>query len=294
MGDEERRYATARLYGRASLGAAGAAVALLLVSVLPRGGGEPAALGTAPPAEPVPRAVSLASAAPRPADGGTVRIVEHGFTALRDASGEHRVSWGLVLENTSRTSAVSVPVTVGILDRHGAQLIGKTGDYARHRSTPYIMPGARYGIGDATYVKRAGAARLTFALGAAEWLPPGDPRAPRLTASLVKGDLYRVDTMQPFLLGDPPRAEVHRERRHDLAVTFRVDSGAPEVLPDGHASAVLRDSRGRIVGGTGPADTVPWTRFPPGWSIQRIAATGVPPTVDVKRIEVYPEPYYRL
>ena len=73
------------------------------------------------------------------------------------------------------------------------------------------MPGARYGIGDATYVKRAGAARLTFALGAAEWLPPGDPRAPRLTASLVKGDLYRVDTMQPFLLGDPPRAEVHRE-----------------------------------------------------------------------------------
>ncbi|HEU5024036.1 MAG TPA: hypothetical protein VFV01_03860 [Spirillospora sp.] len=294
MDDDERRYATARLYGRASLAAAVAAVALLLAFARPWGSGEPAARGATPPANPFPQPSVVASPAAKPADGGTVRIVEQGFTPLRDASGEYRVSWGLVLENTSRTTAVSVPVTVGILDRRGAQLIGKTSDYARHRSTPYIMPGARFGIGDDTYVTRAGAARLTFRLGAAQWLPPSDPRAPRLTASLVKGDLYRVDKLQPFLLGSPPRAEVHRERRHDLSITFRVESGAREVLPDGHASAVLRDSRGRIVGGTGPADTVTWTRFPPGWSIQRIRTKGVPPTVDVKRIEVYPEPYYRL
>ncbi|QKG25106.1 hypothetical protein [Actinomadura verrucosospora] len=294
MGDDEGRHSTARLYGRASLGAAVAAAALLLAFAPPWGGGGTAAQGATPSPGPSPQVTAVASPAPKAADGGTVRIVEHGFTELEDASGEHRVSWGLVLENTSRTSAVAVPVTVGILDRGGAQLIGKVSDYARHRSTPYIMPGARYGIGDDTYVKRAGAARLTFRLGAAGWVPPGDPRAPRLTASLVKGKLYRVDKRQLFLLGDPPRAEAHRERRHDLTITFRVESGAPGLLPDGHASAVLRDTKGRIVGGTGPADTVTWTRFPPGWSIQRIRSRGVPPAVDVTRIEIYPEPSYQL
>ncbi|MBO2456828.1 hypothetical protein [Actinomadura violacea] len=294
MGDGEGRHPAAKLYGRASLCAAVAAVALLLAFARPWGSGESAAQGAAPSPGPSPQISAFATPAPKAADAGTVRIVDHGFSTRRDAAGEEQVSWGLVLENTSRTSAAAVPVTVGILDRGGAQLIGKVSDFARHRSTPYILPGARYGIGDDTYVKRAGAARLSFALGAVQWLPPGDQRVPHLTASLVKADLYRVDKTQFFWLADPDRAEMRRERRYDLSITFRVESGASAVYDDGHASAVLRDSRGRIVGGTGPADTDAYTSFPPGWSVQAIHTRGVPRTVDVKHIEIYPEPSYQL
>ncbi|WP_395105432.1 hypothetical protein [Actinomadura sp. SCN-SB] len=287
MDEDEESYRLAQAINRPSLWTAVAVFALLVAFARPGGAGEPVLAD-----EPAPKPRVLASPSASAADGGTVRIVEHGFTRLRDPSGEHRVSWGLIVENTSRTSVVSVPVTVDILDARGRQLITKTSGHARDRRTAFIPPGGRFGLGDDTYVAGGGARRLRFTLGKAEWLKPGDPRAVRLTASLVKGDLYRVDRDQFYLLGAPLRAEVHRTRRHDLTITFRVESGASEVLEDGKASAVLRDSAGKIVGGTHPADTAPWTRFPPGWSIQRIRATGVPPTVDPKRIEIYPQPRY--
>ncbi|GLZ06605.1 hypothetical protein Acsp03_40710 [Actinomadura sp. NBRC 104412] len=287
MDEDEQSYRLAQAINRPSLWTAVAVFALLVAFARPGGADEPV---LADESGPKPRV--LASPSASAADGGTVRLVEHGFTRLRDPSGEHRVSWGLIVENTSRTSVVSVPITVDILDARGRQLITKTSAHARERKTAFIPPGGRFGLGDATYVARDGARRLRFTLGKAEWIKPNDLRAVRLTASLVKGDLHRVDRDQFYLLGEPLRAEVHRTRRHDLTITFRVESGASEVLGNGHASAILRDSTGKIVGGTHPADTVSWTRFPPGWSIQRIRATGVPPTVDPRRIEVYPQPSY--
>ncbi|MFI0354160.1 hypothetical protein [Actinomadura sp. 9N407] len=196
------------------------------------------------------------------------------------------------MENTSKKMAVSVPITLGIRDGKGKSLATKASAYAHHRTIGGLMPGARFGIGDNTYVRRAGAKKIDFKLGRTEWLPPTDQRVVQLTASDVKADLYPVDKEQLYLLGDPTRMEVHRDQRYDLDITFKVHSRHPLPLNDGKANAILRDKHGKIVGGTHPSDTDTWARFAPGWSVHRIETGGVPPTVDASRIEVYPQPSY--
>jgi hypothetical protein len=174
------------------------------------------------------------------------------------------------------------PVTLSILDARGRDLLRSPQD--KRRETAYIPPGARFGIGDSDYVRRPGATKLTFQLGRPQWLPPNS--IPRLTGRFVSGKLYRDDDRYIYA-GSPQHT-----RRHDLTLTYRVDSHVPEVLPYGRASAILRDARGKIVGGTHPADSASWGGFPPGWSHQRINADAVPPTSDLTRTEIYPQPSY--
>ncbi|MDL4772936.1 hypothetical protein [Actinomadura xylanilytica] len=276
----ERRLLTGPLGNRASLAAA--LVCAVLIGVL----AWPSQMDAPLPAPPPPRVRQITTAKDDSGDDGRARTVEHGFTALEDAAREHLVSWGVILENTSHRMTARLMVTVTILDRAGKPVLTEQLDAD-------IEPGKRFGLGDTAYVKRPGARTMKIELSRPEWWPTTSavpPLAP-VTASQVKGRLRKYDDDQFYLVSGPkgPRAEVHRERRLDLDLTFRVDSGHRTTLDNPWAIAILRDRSGRILGATKRIDSDPQAKYPPGWSFQKIRARGVPAATAVERTEVYPQ-----
>lgn len=259
-------YVTAPAANRLSQGLALATLALLALTYLawPSNAAEPAPAATRTPTRPTPPP----SPSPRPNDDGTVRIVEHGFTVERMERDAYQITWGVIVENTSRTTAASVPVTLSLLDGKGRKLPTTMTRYVRDRPTAYIMPGARFGLGDHshTYTRHPGTKAIKFELGAPAWLPPGDPRAPDLTATVLK--------------------TTPRQGRNDLDITFKVQARVQDVVHHAQANAILRNEQGEIVGGTSPSTTLP--SLPPGWSIRRMKVHDAPSTADPARTEVHP------
>jgi hypothetical protein len=224
-------------------------------------------------------------------DGGELRIVESGFTPITDVAGEPMVTWGLVVENTSRETAASVTVNLDILDQHGDSLVTEISDYATTREISLVMPGQRAGIGDATYVTAPDVAEMSFRLDNPRWLPVANTVFP--VAALTAGDIEtsREDGRRVLMYWDEEGIRPVEAEHGPLVVQFRVESGYDRILDDPSAQAVFRDRDGTIVGGTHPGDTDLWTTIPPGWSIQRIrTGDGPPASADLARTEVYVYP----
>jgi hypothetical protein len=225
-----------------------------------------------------PRAALTATPAPAPMapTGGEIRIVEQGLSPMWDGNEKEMVTYGIIVENTSRDwAAVKTQATIRVTDSGGKPLTDLTGRTSTViREIGVILPGQRVGIGADTHVDRPGAVSILVEIGESTWLPPDNEliRVAKVTAGGVK--TVRQDTGSAVSLG------------------FTVDSEYPTILEKPSAQAIFRDSAGRIVGGTAPGRTNPADRYGPGRSTGRIDATyGRPATTDDTQTEVYISPF---
>ncbi|MGH3747958.1 MAG: hypothetical protein ACRDT8_11220, partial [Micromonosporaceae bacterium] len=126
---------------------------------------------------------------PSPPGGGTVRLVEQGFSVTLDEGEEVRypeLTYGLVFENTSDVVAAFVEVRIRARDSSGKVLKGSGSLSDNHRDTRvmrneilYLLPGERVGMSDAGYMDRHEDARrvakLEVSIAKVEWWPPENP-----------------------------------------------------------------------------------------------------------------------
>jgi hypothetical protein len=217
----------------------------------------------------------------RAPDGGVIRVVDQGVSALTDPSGKPLASYGVVVENTGRgLVAVKVALSVRLTGADGRPVHdtvqGTAGSDATNRIVIQVFPGQRAGIGATTYVDRPGVAGIHVDAGPATWLPSGN--------GLVEVAALDASGVAVKVPGG----------RFPAVVTFTVTSGFHEAVDHPAAQAVFRDAAGRIVGGTGPDRTNPADRYGPGTSHGEIDVTyGLPRGTDATRTEVYLAPTAR-
>jgi hypothetical protein len=263
----------------------GGATALVLLTsaaiglVAARCGGDsspgptPGASGSHMPATPV-------KAAQAPGGGG-LRVVESGVSMVSNSLGETMATYGILLENTSRTQvAFDAQVVITMLDAAG-RLVTDTFENSDRvtDNLRFALPGQRVGLGRYTYVPRGRTvASVRVEFGDAWWLPPADVRIAPLTTS-------RVTTSVTQIL-------IRGRYRPEVRVDFTVDNGYP-IAVNRTPVALLRNAAGTIVGGTGPeekAESV-FGHFTPGRSKGEIRSIGSPPPgMDLTRTEVYVYP----
>ncbi|MEV4757579.1 hypothetical protein AB0J86_21040 [Micromonospora sp. NPDC049559] len=209
-------------------------------------------------------------------DGGSIRMVEQGLSSIWDGAGKEMVTYGIVVENTSRDrAAVKTKVTIRITDGSGKAITDlDAGSPAVAREIGVVLPGQQVGIGGDVYVDRPGAASLLVEIAGATWLPPENELIPvaRLGASEI-----RTQAASPG---------------PGTTITFAVDSEYPDALQAPKAQAIFRDSLGQILGGTGPNRTAADNRYAPGRSQGQIRLPhGRPDKTDDSRTEVYLSPF---
>ncbi len=209
----------------------------------------------------VPTAVS-----PQASDGGTVRVVEQGFTQVGQDRGG--VSLGAMLENTSKLVAYRTRITFHILDgaghdaaaSHQTQLI---------QEIPIILPRQRVGAGTFAYVAdapqfaKATVATFTLEVSGTQWLPSG-AGIPAYHATYAGGE--------------------------PGVIRYTIANPSCRALESRGVAAVLRDSKGTIVGGAlGVVASPQRTPCSPGTYPESMASQGdVPSTADSARTEVFP------
>jgi hypothetical protein len=197
-------------------------------------------------------------------DGGQVRVVESGYTAAVVDDGV--VTFGAVLENTSKERAAGVAVTARFFDSKGDEV--RFLDSGLNSRPAVILPGERMGFGD------------QFDLG---HIRPGD-RAP------ARMDLkVRTSSWWP---GSRVARVVVSDVRHTLdgvqdVFSFTVDSGLDLSAGVQQTVIIVRDRAGKMVGGLVPSRPLkPW---PPGRSTQRVVLPHmyVPKSAVLAQAEVY-------
>ncbi len=227
-----------------------------------------------------------------PGDEDKVRIVEQGFSPIKDSGNENLVSYGAILENTDRKRAAVVTLSLRIADKRGKSLVTRLSDYALTRVVTLIMPGQRTGIADCVYITSSDVAALRFTVTKVGWLTV-DPKH-RYSASLKASVLdTRVrkghgDTL--YWGKDGLRAVRTGDR---LVVRFEVESDYTGLLGDPEVAVVFRNSKGAIVGGSREIFDV-YSEFPPGTSEhEMLVKYGPPEGIDPSRTGVYPYPVER-
>jgi hypothetical protein len=205
-------------------------------------------------------------------DGGTVRVVEQGFTARTSPTGRPLVSYGFVLENTSKTQAArDTVVVVSLADAQGRSIT----DYiiSPKRAIGAILgPGQRTGAGWNSRVDNPGTTKISLRVTRTTWTPAG-------ARQRVNGH----DLAPAALTADAVRASTG-------LVSFTVHSAYPTTLSTVWADVVYRNATGRIVGGTNTRLNGHWltSSYPPGTSPGRLAdPIGPPPGAALERTAVY-------
>jgi hypothetical protein len=198
-------------------------------------------------------------------DGGTVRVVEQGFTTGATRTGRPFVSYGFVLQNTSRSRAVrSMVVDVRFRTAAGDSVTDYIVSPKRTVNIP-LRPGQRAGVGWNSRVDNAGTTRVTVRVLRVSWT--GSAISPGLTADTVSVA--------------PP------------AISFTVHSQYPSVLTRIWADVLYRNANGRIVGGTNSRLSGRWisSSYAPGESAGRMVdELGPPPGTDLAHTDVYLHP----
>jgi hypothetical protein len=217
---------------------------------------------------------------PEAPDGGTIRVAEQGFTAGTTHAGRPIVSYGFVLENTSRKwTARNTVVTVSLTTATGRSVT----DYfiSPNRTVGAIIaPHQRTGAGSNSRVDLTGTARVSIRFRNTVWTPK-DLKLPvggeLLAPALLTADTVMV-TPGPGGPGLP------------ATVAFTAHSGYPIVLRKVWADVIYRDGSGRIVGGTNTRLTGRslTATYPPGSVLARlIDQNGPPGPADPARTAVY-------
>ena len=213
-------------------------------------------------------------------DGGTIRVVEQGFTAGTSRTGRPIVSYGFVLQNTSRHwTARNTVVRVSRTTATGRSVT----DYSLSPiwTVGAIMaPGQRAGVGQNGRVDLAGTTNVSIRFRTTVWTP-AKTKLPVNGASLAPAALTADAVTTQRDPGGPGLP---------ATVSFTVHSGYPIVLNKTWTDVIYRDVDGRIVGGTntrlyGRALT---TSHPPGSSRGRLVDQNGPPAgADLTRTGVY-------
>lgn len=232
----------------------------------------------------LPGAASSATAA---SDDGEVTIVEQGHRRIADVAGAPQVTWGAMVENTSEEMAAVVQLKLAILDSDGESLNKKHGDYALDPRVPGVLPGQRTGVGDAVYVDSDGVDKVEIEIAEVTWYPLDNtnPDFAELQVSKVTTSWVNKGEEVPYWGDDGVGS--HVDRRGDLVVRFRVDSGYDRLVVRPGACAIFRHD-GEIVGGA-PLDSMDSkAELPPGWSKQYLKVKyGPPEQIDEKQTKVY-------
>jgi hypothetical protein len=240
-------------------------------------GGAPAAAASPSAFTRAPGTVSTGRVAP---DRGTLRIAESGFTNITTPSGGPAVSWGVVLSNSSRSAVAAVLLKFTYRVRDGRLI--KVREFSRTAKAAEIMPGSRAGIGGVAQLPSRVSATVRVSVDSVLWTVTSKRHA--LRASNLTTE-WRDQGRQAEYWKHPTAAA---NRRGNLYLTFRVDSGFPTVLSYPAVTAIYRDGHGRIVGGA-PFDTLGTdVLVPAGWSEQTVRMWYPPPAGAVEgKTEVY-------
>lgn len=258
-------------------------VALSLMGLLLAG---PAACtngGTDDPS-PSPRATGRPTPAPTvftsPPDGGTLTVVEAGFSTVQgDGETPGAVSYGVIIENASGAAALNSFVSIWLIDSAGERIGGPaSGEPSLRARLTRLLPGERVGVGATEPSYDGEVADLQVEVeAAAEWVSP------------LGSENW---LLQPVVARD-----VATERGADsTTIAFTVDAGyTSEMVPGGLGSygeyvAIFRDAAGAVVGGAGCcAEPVGAAEVvTPGQSREELHLDhGVPARADDARTEVY-------
>ncbi|MGC4959067.1 hypothetical protein ACLQ2P_38195 [Actinomadura citrea] len=208
-----------------------------------------------------------------------MRVVEKGFSTARDRGNRPKLSYGFVLENTSRRAIVVPSIKISFTDASGHRL--EINPDKLRQSAPFILPGQRHGMGGTFGLLAARKARkLEIEIARPLWVPVGTPPStvnqPELGARFAEVKASKI------------RAERTRGR---MRLTFTVESGYTTALTNPHFTVVFRDRSGMIVGGSD--DYIkPDTKLEPGGSTHFFETwEGLPEGTVDQRSQVYIDPF---
>jgi hypothetical protein len=226
-------------------------------------------------------AITCGEAAP---DGGTIDVVESGFSMLNEPDEDPELSYGVVLENTSRDYlAILTLVVIHLTDADGdrANDIIKSPPSPPAQAVHTIFPGQRVGIGEEIAIDLDAIHEHTVEVGVSAWIPIEQVRD--------VGKATATDLEFDGAAGEPARI--------GFRVVPTVDpsgSGPSSVsISEAQSWAIFRDASGDIAGGAsgppgtswnGMTDTNPITGF--------VQISPVPNRADETRTEIYVSPFY--
>lgn len=252
-------------------------VAILLMSGLAGcGGADGKEMSSLPSTAEASPSVSLPYA--KPPDGGRVRVAEKGFSVTTDGIGGSMISYGVVLENTSRY----VPrfgVGVRVLNSAG-KAIRTGGNPSPERelghSVSYIHPGKQYGLGNIVYLfGSTDVAKLKIEIGEIEWWPADSTEE-------------MLGTTQTFFRVKITNVAVESPHgRFDTVLSFTVQSGRKDDIDPLCVQGVFRNGEGKLVGGTRPTSAD--RPLPPGDAVVREIGVrhGAPDNIDGSKSELF-------
>jgi hypothetical protein len=235
--------------------------AVLVLAVAGCTGGKPKPTPTPTP--------SLTSQAPvegvTAPDGGTLRVTEQGVSQIKDRNGQVMVSFGVIVENTSRNYlANNTKLTVRLTKASGVPVVDRVehGQY-----TAFVtFPQHRTGLGAQVYVGAPGTTRIQVRVGPSTWAPRGNALFADIAASDVRTQHTPGSTTFSFALTSAYRR----------TVTGR------------YVNVILRDRSGLLIGGAGLGITRDCAAVPPGKSTCSIGTNYPLPAGAVdSRTEVY-------
>ncbi|KAB2340587.1 hypothetical protein [Actinomadura rudentiformis] len=236
-----------------------------------------------------PERPSAGVTATKAPDGGQLRLVDRGLSVFPGPGNGARfrpeakaagrdynvVSWGILIENTSKWAATLTLVDVHLVDAAGVALSKTDYDRPKAETIAVIRPGERFGMGLTQNLAKPGKPRkrlrtpadLQVQIGQSAWFPPNSRSNEfvKITASEIKTP-------------------------HDgrATVSFTMESPSHQ---QAWATALFRNAAGKIIGGTGHCEDSfgdqPERVVAPGRSRGTINTRYVVPHVAAARTEVY-------
>jgi hypothetical protein len=206
-------------------------------------------------------------------------VAESGFTVTSGSGGESRVSYAIVLENTSPDyAAFQVGVDVGWVDEAGESVPvqAPAGDPTREHDVKWIPPGGRWVLTDVVDVTGEPA---EFVLDFAEDAPGNR--------------WFAYDRIEGFGELAVTASDV-RDGADDFEPTVTVESTFPETLNAVNFAMVFRDAAGEIVGGNKTyGEAAP--QVAPGITEHAVYTPGadIPETADLDAVEYHAQLTWR-
>ena len=163
-------------------------------------------------------------------DGGKLVISETGVSPIKDTYGKSMASFGIIMQNTSRSwIANTSQVVVAFSDSSKKSITGPAG--VSSYSPPGVLPGRKAGLGAQVYVGRGRVAHVQARVKSTFWI--------------------HVDSDTAEITADNVRIARDTDNGHHGTLTFTVNSGFKSTVRGRSVNAIFRNSAGRITGGAG-------------------------------------------
>jgi hypothetical protein len=245
----------------------------------PRGG--PVTLSASPSTAPT----AFPGTTDQAADGGRLRLVEQGFTQLKQSVTRtltpgygpnhpepyQPVRVGIVVENTSRTQVAAAPkITVRYLDQTGKPVPEQWSGNGAASGPGAVFPGQRVGYVAFFSIDAVTVSRVDVQVLGASWMAPTEAAGWTQSPLTATGaSLQRTGS---------PKVSVIAFTAHS---GYRGMIGAVPV-------AIYRDPSGKIVGGSHFDQILGLQHYPPGTAAGSLTVTDwLPADLDPTHIDVY-------